>query len=65
MCLENFLIEEVLSILSTDTTSVNQEKKYPINLFKYRISPFERLLSNDRLASKEHRVKRGHYDCSK
>ena len=28
----------------------------------YRISPFEHLLSNDRLVSKEGQVKRGHYD---
>ena len=28
----------------------------------YRISLFERPLSNDRLVSEERRVKRGHYD---
>ena len=28
----------------------------------YRISPFERLLSNECLLSMERRVKRGHYD---
>ena len=31
-------------------------------MHEYRISPFERRLSNERLVLNEHRVKRGHYD---